>query len=165
MHAGIQETAVIDGIESVLGTNVILQAVHQRLFAPGRAANGTYGQSRNGKTRKLIKTEANSPWPDGVWTSEQDDAFESLKGALLTRPVLNLPIAGRKWRLATDASKTAMGAVLSQIDEEGDEHPIAYYSRKLLAAETRWDIQELELAAIVWAQRYAGTTSDVSNSR
>src|SRR5947209_18174433 len=49
------------------------------------------------------------------------------------------------------ASNVAMGAVLSQYDEEGVEHPIAYYSRKLHDAETRWVIWELELAAVVWA--------------
>jgi hypothetical protein len=112
------------------------------------------GQSRIGKSRKTIKLEANAPWPEGVWTQVHDDAFEALKGALLRRPVLTLPLpdaCGRLWRLATDASKVAMGAVLSQIDERGEEHPVAYYSRKLQGAEIRWDIWELELAAIVWA--------------
>jgi hypothetical protein len=44
-----------------------------------------------------------------------------------------------------------MGAVLSQVDELGEEHPIAYLSRKLLPNEAKWDIWELELAAVVWA--------------
>jgi hypothetical protein len=74
-----------------------------------------------------------------------------LKGALLTRPVLELPVAGRKWRLATDASHIAFGAVLSQINEQGEEHPIGFYSKKLTPAERKWDIWELELAAMVWA--------------
>ena len=44
-----------------------------------------------------------------------------------------------------------MGAVLSQINEQGEEHPVGYYSRKLLPTEKKWDIWELELAAVVWA--------------
>ena len=44
-----------------------------------------------------------------------------------------------------------MGAVLSQYDETGQEHPIAFLSRKLLQNEVKWDIWELELAAVVWA--------------
>src|SRR3954470_15930480 len=44
-----------------------------------------------------------------------------------------------------------MGAVLSQIDTEGQEHPVGYYSRKLNEAERKWDIWETELAATVWA--------------
>ena len=74
-----------------------------------------------------------------------------MKGALLSRPVLALPLKQRKWRLATDASKIAMGAVLSQYDETGEEHPVAFLSRKLLQNEVKWDIWELELAAVVWA--------------
>ena len=83
------------------------------------------GQTRSGKSKKAIKLEANAPWPDGLWGREQDEAFEVLKGALITRPVLSLPVANRKWRLATDASKLAMWAVLSQIDEDVEEHPVA----------------------------------------
>ena len=87
----------------------------------------------------------------GIWTNVHQQAFETLKGALLQRPVLVLPNPKHKWRLATDASNVAMGAVLSQINDEGEEHPIGYYSKKLSPAETRWSIWELELAAMVWA--------------
>ena len=44
-----------------------------------------------------------------------------------------------------------MGAVLSQYDDDNIEHPIGYYSRKLIDSETRWSIWELELGAVVWA--------------
>ena len=63
------------------------------------------------------------------WTEEHQKAFETLKGALLCRPVLVLPRKDRRWRLATDASIVAMGAVLSQYDDDNIEHPIGYYSR------------------------------------
>ena len=86
-----------------------------------------------------------------VWTEVHEKAFETLKGALLTRPVLVLPNPAHKWRLATDASNVAMGAVLSQINDKGEEHPIGYYSRKVAGPQTRWSIWELELAAAVWA--------------
>ena len=70
---------------------------------------------------------------------------------MLTRPILTLPNPKHKWRLATDASEVAMGAVLSQIDDDDNEHPIGYYSRKLTQPERKWTIWELELAAAVWA--------------
>ena len=87
----------------------------------------------------------------GVWTEEHQKAFETLKDALLCRPVLVLPRKDRHWRLATDASIVAMGAVLSQYDDDNIEHPIGCYSRKLIDSETRWSIWELELGAGVWA--------------
>ena len=65
--------------------------------------------------------------------------------------MLALPRKDRHWRLATDASNVAMGAVLSQHDDDSVEHPVGYYSRKLIDSETRWSIWELELGAVVWA--------------
>jgi hypothetical protein len=71
-------------------------------------------QPTRGKTSRQLKAESRTTWELGRWTEEHDRAFEALKGALLTRPVLTLPNPKHKWRLATDASEVAMGAVLSQ---------------------------------------------------
>ena len=76
----------------------------------------------------------------GQKNTRRQKAFETLKGALLCRRVLVLPRKDRHWRLATDASIVAMGAVLSQYDDDNIEHPIGYYSRKLIDSE-----------AVVWA--------------
>ena len=107
--------------------------------------------TRGDKSAKKLKDEANTPWEPGIWGEVHEKAFETLKGALLTRPVLVLPNPNHKWRIATDASNVAMGAVLSQVNDKGEEHPIGYYSRKVSGAQTRWSIWELELAAVVWA--------------
>jgi transposase InsO family protein len=37
------------------------------------------------------------------------------------------------------------------VGEDGREHPIAYYSKKLLESEQKWDIWEREMSACVWA--------------
>ncbi|MGR0202206.1 RNase H-like domain-containing protein, partial [Klebsiella pneumoniae] len=52
--------------------------------------------------------------------------------------------------ITTDASEYALGAVLSQEGEKGDR-PIAYASRRLTEAETRYSALERELLGIVWA--------------
>ena len=67
-------------------------------------------QERSGQSQRTLKKEANTTWSEGVWTKEQQKAFETLKGARLCRPVLVLPRKDRHWRLATDASIVAMGA-------------------------------------------------------
>ena len=51
--------------------------------------------------------------------------------------------------LQTDASKSGIRVVLSQADEEGVEHPVAYYSRKLLPRETHYATVEKECLAVV----------------
>jgi hypothetical protein len=108
-------------------------------------------QPRLNRSARELKAESTKTWKAGVWTAQHDEAFETLKGALISRPILTLPNPKLKWRLATDASDVAMGAVLSQLDDDQVEHPVGYYSRKLAAPEKKWDIWELELAAMVWA--------------
>ena len=44
--------------------------------------------------------------------------------------------------------QTGMEAVLSQNGTDGDEHPVGYFSRKLLPCEERYSTVEKELLAI-----------------
>ena len=53
--------------------------------------------------------------------------------------------------MQTDASKTGIGAVLSQLDDQCREHPIVFLSRKMLTSETNYAIAEQECLAIIWA--------------
>ncbi len=62
------------------------------------------------------------------WTSAMQHAFETLKRALITAPVLSYPDFTKPFGVATDASKRAVSAVLSLNDENGREHPIQYTS-------------------------------------
>jgi hypothetical protein len=51
------------------------------------------------------------------WGQEQQLAYEQLREALTTAPVLRLPVKGRNFILSTDWSVKGMSAVLSQVDE------------------------------------------------
>lgn len=81
------------------------------------------------------------------WTTEHQQAFERLKTALATAPVLAAPQLDHPFILSTDASGQGIGAVLEQ-EVEGGVHPVAYYSRKLSAREKKWGITELEALAL-----------------
>ena len=85
-----------------------------------------------------------------TWGPDQDCAFEELKKRLTTAPVLAYPNFTAKFCMETDASVQGLGAVLSQYQEDGRLHPIAYASRALNAAEKRYGITELETLAVVW---------------
>lgn len=51
----------------------------------------------------------------------------------------------------TDVSIEGLGAILSQVQENGRLHPVAYASRALSQSEKKYGITELETLAIVWS--------------
>jgi hypothetical protein len=61
-----------------------------------------------------------------IWTKACETAFQVLKKALLTAPVLALPNFSKPFVVETNASETSIGVVLQQ-----DGHPIAYVSKAL----------------------------------
>ena len=80
-------------------------------------------------------------------------AFQDLKDALLTDPVMALPdFSGtRPFSVSTDACDTGVGAVLAQHDETGAEHIVAFASKMFSSQQIKWHTQEQEGYAIVWA--------------
>lgn len=76
------------------------------------------------------------------------EAFETCKRLLTSSPILQYPDFTKPFILTTDASNYAIGAVLSQGEPKKDL-PIAYASRTLNAAETRYSTIEKELLAIL----------------
>ena len=90
------------------------------------------------------------------WTPECEAAFCKLKELLVTAPVLTYPHFGpdREFILEKDASGIGLGAVLSQKQDDGLVHPIAYASRALNCHEKNYCISELENLGLVWAVRY-----------
>jgi hypothetical protein len=84
------------------------------------------------------------------WGERQQSAFMQLKEAMLTAPVLTLPDPTLPFVVQTDASGYAVGAVLMQDQGKGLQ-PIAFLSKKMLDAETRYPTHEQELLAIICA--------------
>ena len=85
-------------------------------------------------------------------TEEILQAFELIKDALCSAQVLRTVRYDRDFIIQTDASDYAVGACLAQIDDEGNEHPIAFASSKLSEAQRRaWSTVEKEGYAIIFA--------------
>lgn len=90
------------------------------------------------------------------WHDEHQHAFNTLKHALTHTPVLRTYDRDLKCTVViTDASssRSAIGAVLMQDDGNG-ARPIAYFSRKMTATETRYPTREQELLAIKEALKH-----------
>ena len=87
-------------------------------------------------------TKQNTVW---AWESEQQQAFEKIKNALTTLPVLAYFDKNKEHIIQTDAFKTGLGAVLLQ---EGQ--PVVYASRALMDTERRYSNIERELLSVVF---------------
>ena len=81
-----------------------------------------------------------------AWESEQQSAFESIKHAITSLPVLAYFDKTKKHTIQCDASKKGAGAVLPQ-----ESKPVMYMSRALTETEQRYSNIKRELLAIVFA--------------
>lgn len=86
-----------------------------------------------------------------VWNEKAQSAFSHLKNILVNAPVLSCPDFNKPFTISCDASNTGLGAVLSQTDDNGKEHPISFISRTLSAQEKNHSTTEKELNAMIFA--------------
>ena len=111
-----------------------------------------------GKRKEAISLEVSKKLevtlPKFVWASEHQKVFDALKLALTTAPVLGYSNFESELILETDASLRGLGAVLSQVDDQGKIHIIAYASQTLRPSEKsmhNYSSAKLELSALKWA--------------
>jgi hypothetical protein len=86
-----------------------------------------------------------------IWTSTLEKAFDQLKTALISKPVLCPANLSKDYILQTDTSNQAIAGILSQLNDQGQECVVSYASRKLLPREQNYSTIQKELLAIVWS--------------
>lgn len=84
-----------------------------------------------------------------LFTDSCRSAFDQLKKAFISEPILrhfdpDLPII-----VEADASDYVTAGVLSQKDEDGKVRPVAYFSKRMNPAEGNYEIYDKELLAII----------------
>ena len=85
------------------------------------------------------------------WTPACQESFNTLKKRFTKEPVLMMPDHSQTFQIESDASKYASGAVLTQMDSNGDRHPVAFMSKTFNDTEKRYEIYDQELLEIVQA--------------
>ena len=85
---------------------------------------------------------------------ECQNAVMALKTELANSVTLKYPDPHKIYILDTDCSGIGLGCVLSQLDDKGEERPIAFYSRKINDAEKKYGITKAELLALVAGVRH-----------
>ena len=79
------------------------------------------------------------------------NAFEELRVKLTSASVLSYPGSTKPFVVCTDAFSRAVGAVQSQADENGRDHPIHYASRALSAAESIYSAFDRKALSVIFA--------------
>jgi len=85
------------------------------------------------------------------WTPEAQKAFDELKKRFTEEPVLIMPDASKPFQIECDTSKYASGAVLTQMDINGDRHPCAFISKTFSLTERNYEIYDRELFSVIRA--------------
>ena len=81
--------------------------------------------------------------------TECQQAFNDLKTRFTSEPVLVMLDQTKPFQIECDTSKYASGAVLTQLDSNGDRHPCAFISKTFSPAERNYEIYDRELLAII----------------
>jgi hypothetical protein len=127
-------------------------AKRSEMLAPLSDLVGECGETKTTRKNKVKK----KPWH---WDSIHQIAFDNVKTTIAKEVVLAYPDFTKPFDIYTDASTKQLGSVITQ-----DNRPIAFFSRKLSGAQSKYTVTELELLAIVetlkefngmlWGQRY-----------
>nr|XP_023922543.1 uncharacterized protein LOC112033993 [Quercus suber] len=88
--------------------------------------------SATGGLSKLLKKGT-----EFTWGAEQQEAFQRVQQIMNHLPILQAPVRGRPLLLYLASNAQAIGALLAQEDDDGNEQPVYYVSRTLKDAETR----------------------------
>ena len=133
-------------VEQFLGLSGYYRAFIQgysRISAPMAALTGI-------RTANPAKPNPSGPKPPFAWTEVHQQSFDALKAAVTAAPCLILADHTKPFEVHTDASGYATGAVLMQDHGKGLQ-PIAFMSKKMTGAETRYTTRDQEFLAITQA--------------
>ena len=109
-----------------------------RIFS--ELTRGESFSSRTGKRRMRYK-----PF---VWTEEHQQAFDGLKEAFRTAPILAHFDPDKETWIETDSSDFVTAGVMSQM-HDGILRPVAFFSKMMSPAECNYMIYDKELLAII----------------
>jgi len=94
-------------------------------------------------------TQSNHAWN---WGTKEQEAFEHLKMAVTTVPILVSPQDSEPFCIEADSSDFVSRAILSQkLPGEEKWHPVAFYSKSLSLVEQNYEIHDKEMLAIIRA--------------
>jgi RNase H-like domain found in reverse transcriptase len=76
------------------------------------------------------------------WTMECQNAFDTMKKQFTEEPVLLMPDQSKPFQIESDTSKVATGAILTQLNSNRDQHPVAFMSKTFSETERKYKIYD-----------------------
>jgi hypothetical protein len=101
-----------------------------------------------GPLTDLLQGEIKNSQKQILWTTVATESFEKLKNKIADITSRAQPDLSKEFILTTDASDTAMGAVLSQIGNNGKEKMISTFSKKFVKAQMNYSTTDKEALAL-----------------
>ena len=118
-----------------------------------------------GKVAKPLTrlTKRDTPF---VFDMDCTAAFEELKERLMSSPILSHYDQDKETMLETDASDGIVAGIMSQLHEDGEWHPVAYFSKTMAPAELNYQIHDKEMLAVIrslsqWRAELQGSDSRI----
>ena len=93
-----------------------------------------------------MKLTGKEPWE---WKEEQEKAVEVLKQKVIENAILLIPDNTKPFQVETDASNFAIGAILSQPNQQNKWQPVVFISKSLSSAERNYKVYDKEMLAIM----------------
>ena len=84
-----------------------------------------------------------------AWTDKCELAFQELKQQIIEAPILQHFNPSKECHVETNSSDYVSAGVLSQEDDNGILHPVAFFSKQMVPAECNYEIYDKELLAII----------------
>ena len=92
---------------------------------------------------------------DFQWGPEEQRAFDQLKQAITSEPMLAHPNMDKPFELEVDASDSTMGAVLLQQQSDGTKKPINFLSKTFTQVQRNYDIFDRKFLAMMWGLQHS----------
>ena len=147
------------GTTIIFGFGLLLLQFIQKFAAIAKCLHQLLGPANHQKSKKN-KTN-NEPVAGShlnrqafQWTGKHQEAFDLLKACLTSAPALGYPDFSCPFELETDALLQGLGTMLSQRDETGTSHVIAFASRSLqpsMQSMHNYSSPKLELLVLKWS--------------
>lgn len=88
------------------------------------------------------------------WTDTCQESFEKIKSLLTSHPILAAPNFEKVFKLMVDASDIGIGSVLIQEDDDGIDHPVCFFSKKLTKYQKGYSTIEKECLGLLMSLQH-----------